>query len=256
MSQQPQEGTVGGHTPHVSSAGLYTFDKLDGIGSYHNWKFQMRMALIMEGLWSCIDGSETSSSTDQKALARICLAVKPNCIQYLRNATSAKQAWKQLQDVFEDKGLYRRVVLLRKLHRSDYHEYNSMAAYIEGIMTLVQQLADIGRVIDDKEVAEILLSGLPEEFDVLVSGLETANLSETLTSEAVRARLLQEEFRKSTKNGKSNDDVVLFTKRKPLKCHYCQKQGHIKSQCFKLKSDLKKQSSGDVNLAAGSADTL
>lgn len=256
MSQQPQEATVGRHTPHVSSAGLYTFDKLDGIGSYHNWKFQMRMALIMEGLWSCIDGSETSSSMDQKALARICLAVKPNCIQYLRNATSAKQAWQKLQDVFEDKGLYRRVVLLRKLHRSDYHDYNSMGAYIEGIMTLVQQLADIGRVIDDKEVAEILLSGLPQDFDVLVSGLETANLSETLTSEAVRARLLQEEFRKSTNNGKSNDDVVLFTKRKPLKCHYCQKQGHIKSKCFKLKNDLKKQGSSDHNLAAGSADTL
>lgn len=215
MTLQSQEGNnAGGHTPHVSSAGLYTFDKLDGISSYHNWKFQMRMALIMEGLWACIDGSETSDSADQKALARICLAVKPNCIQYLRDAKSAKAAWKKLQDVFEDKGLYRRVVLLRKLHRSDYHEYNSMGAYIEGIMTLVQQLADIGRVIDDKEVAEILLSGLPQYFDVLVCGLETANISENLTSEAVRARLLQEEFRKSTNNSKSNEDIVLLAKKK------------------------------------------
>lgn len=223
----------GAQGPHAA----YSFDKLDGVASYHNWKFQMKMALIMEGLWSCIERTEGEVITpakDQRALARICLSVKSNCIQYLRSVTTAKQAWEKLKEVFEDKGLYRRVLLLRKLHRSNYNDYSSMGEYIDGVMTLVQQLADIGRVIEDKEVAELLLSGLPQEFDVLVSSLETANILENLTSEAVRARLLQEEFRKQSDNGVSVPSESSF-----IVCHYCKKPGHIKSKCFKLKRDNK-----------------
>ncbi|CAH2091010.1 unnamed protein product [Euphydryas editha] len=226
----------GAQGPHAA----YSFDKLDGVASYHNWKFQMKMALIMEGLWSCIERTEGEAITpakDQRALARICLSVKSNCIQYLRSVTTAKQAWEKLKEVFEDKGLYRRVLLLRKLHRSNYNDYSSMGEYIDGVMTLVQQLADIGRVIEDKEVAELLLSGLPQEFDVLVSSLETANILENLTSEAVRARLLQEEFRKQSDNGVSIPSESSF-----IVCHYCKKPGHVKSKCFKLKRDNRNKS--------------
>lgn len=250
---QPSNPSNGGQQPHASPASMFSFDKLDGVATYHNWKFQMRMALVMEGLWACIESSETGGSADHKALARICLAIKSNCIQYVRDAKNAKDAWEKLRDAFEDKGLYRRVVLLRKLHRSDYEQYSSMGDYIEGIMMLVQQLADIGRIIEDNEVAEILLSGLPQEFDVLVSALETANLSGTLTSEAVRSRLLQEEFRKLTKEKSNGGQVFLAKKKSSVICHYCHKPGHIKSKCFKLKNDQnRKGSDSDKRLA----DTL
>ncbi|XP_047998303.1 uncharacterized protein LOC125235761 [Leguminivora glycinivorella] len=227
-------------TPHAT----FSFDKLDGVNDYLNWKFCMRHALIMEGLWSAVEGTETDTTKIQRALARICLSVKPHCMQHLRTADTAKKAWSNLQQIFEDKGLYRRVVLLRQLHRASYTDYSSMQQYIEAVTTLVQKLDDIGRTTEDAEVAELLLSGLPQEYDVLVSSLEAASLTKTLTSEMVRARLLQEEFRRTTiDSDKANAALFTKTTSKKIICSYCKKPNHHKSKCFKFKRDKKNSDS-------------
>lgn len=222
-------------------AGIH-IEKLEGVSNYNSWKFQMKMLLTLEGLWNNVSGDGGDASRDQKALARICLSVKAACHQHVRHCSKAKEAWDTLAKTFEDKGLYRRVLLLRKLHHTDYNQFGSMTDYLVGIMTLVQQLADIGKVIEDAEVAELLLSGLPKEFDALVSNLETACLTNSLSSELVRSRLIQEEYRKN--NFSEGVDAAFVTKNRANKskiiCHYCKKSGHIKSKCFKLKKDMQK----------------
>lgn len=139
---------------------------------------------LLEGLWSRTqETSDIEAARDAKALARSCLSLRPTCLQYVRNATNAKEAWEALCKIFEDRGFYRRVVLLRRLHRIQYNEFSSMNEYIEAVMSLVEQLHEIGRTIEDAEVAELLLSGLPQEFDIIVASLETATMSNGLTSE-------------------------------------------------------------------------
>ncbi|CAH0714360.1 unnamed protein product, partial [Brenthis ino] len=222
-------------SPLISShATSYTanFEKLEGSSNFHTWKFSIKNILILEGLWDVIEGSDDDVVRQQRALARICLSVKKELYQYVRNATSAAAAWKNLAEVFEDRGLYRRVLLLRKLHRVEFTAYSSMNAYIENVTTLVQQLHDIGRTIEDAEIAEILLSGLPSEYDTLVSGLSTATVTNQITSELVKARLLQEYSRKTS----LGDTAAYITRKKaPLFCEFCKKRNHRKSQCFKLK---------------------
>lgn len=61
-----------------------------------------------------------------------------------------------------------------------------MDNYLEYITTLIQELADIGRTIQNVEVAELILSGLPQEFDVLVSSLEAVTCSGAISSERAR----------------------------------------------------------------------
>lgn len=212
-------------------------DKLEGVADYNTWKFTMRMALTIEGLWDCVDGTDAvDAARDQRAPARICLGVRPVCYQYVREVSTAKEAWCKLKEVFEDKGLYRRVLLLRRLHRAEYNNYSNMTEYIESVMTLVQQLADIGCKIDDGEVAEMLLSGLPQDYDVLVSGLETACITHTLSTELVRTRLLQEEFRKNSADNaivaSSNQAYYSKKNKSSVICKYCNRAGHIKSKCL------------------------
>ncbi|CAH2100383.1 unnamed protein product [Euphydryas editha] len=222
--------------PSANNFGTH-IEQLEGARNFYAWKFAIRMSLMHDGLWDLVEkGGTEGDARDQRALARICLAMKPSLYQYVRTAKTSKEAWKSLADVFEDSGLVRRVLLLRQLHRVDYSNFNNMTDYIETIMMIVQQLADIGKTIDDKEVAEILLSGLSSEYDTLVSSLETVNMTSTLTSEVVRARLLQEESRKST-----DDHTAFISEKKNFKrrCHYCKKVGHIKKNCFKLKRDRK-----------------
>lgn len=257
-TKMPNDNVEAAGTPpaaavmYYGGGNIHNLDRLEGISNYNSWKFSMKMALTMDGLWECVEGNG-DAARDGRALARICLGLKSTCYQYVRDARTSKEAWTKLAQVFEDKGLYRRVVLLRQLHHAEYCHYDSMSEYIDKIMVLVQQLADIGRVIDDAEVAELLLSGLPEEFDALVSNLETACITTGLSSELVRTRLLQEEFRKNSNvngvnsGGSSATNVAFVSKRKSVVCHYCKKPGHFKAKCFKLKRDQKKNG-GDKTL--------
>ncbi|XP_073956677.1 uncharacterized protein [Choristoneura fumiferana] len=126
-----------------------------------------------------------------------------------------------------------------------------MTAYIDNTMKIVQQLADIGKVIDDSEVAELLLSGLPQEFDPLVSNLSTACLTSTVSSEFVRARLIQEETRKLATCTSETAFISNSTKaKKKTVCNYCHKEGHIKAKCFKLKRDKKLNHGSEQSMAA------
>ncbi|KOB79025.1 Retrovirus-related Pol polyprotein from transposon TNT 1-94, partial [Operophtera brumata] len=235
---------------HVNTTmGNYNIDKLDGMSNYNTWKFCMKMALTLENLWHCIQGNEVVDYQDQRALARICLAVKPHCYQYVQNAKTSKEAWSNLAKVFEDTGLYRRVLLLRQLHRIELTTYSSVTQYVESVMTLVQQLADIGKHIEDGEIAEPLLSGLPTDYDHLVSSLETICLTGSLSSELVRTRLLQEEFRKSEPGATSTAFVSRQTKESKT-CTYCKKKGHLKNKCFKLRRDKKSKEDGDKTFVA------
>ncbi|CAH0729626.1 unnamed protein product, partial [Brenthis ino] len=188
-------------------------EKLEGSKNYLAWKFAIRMVLILEGLWDCVTANVvTDAARDQRALARIALSVKTSLYQHIRNAATAKEAWDSLSDIFEDKGL------------------------------LLQQLADIGRKIEDEEIAELLLSGLPQEYDSLVSNLSTFTLTTRISSEVVRTRLLQEDLRRNNSNSHNISEAAYISKRK-VKCDYCHKENHVKAKCFKLKRDKKLKNS-------------
>ncbi|CAH2097398.1 unnamed protein product [Euphydryas editha] len=144
-----------------ATAHAANFEKLEGSSNFHTWKLSLKNILILEGLWDVTEGQNSDVVGQQHALAHICLSVKKELYQYVRNAKSAAAAWNNLSEVFEDRSLYRRVLLLRKLHRVDFTAYSSMNTYIEDVTTLVQQLHDIGRIVEDAEIADILLSGLP-----------------------------------------------------------------------------------------------
>ncbi|KAI5646260.1 gag-polypeptide of LTR copia-type domain-containing protein [Phthorimaea operculella] len=218
----------GGSAQPASSgngAGAFTIEKLRGSSNYVSWKFSVKMVLIMENLWEYVEPLESDNddtnqgqrtvdtAKDQRALARICLSIEPSLYQYVREAKSAQDAWNKLAAIFEDRGLYRRVLLLLVRYRKQ---------------------------IEDDEVAEILLSGLPAEYDVLVSNLETACISSSLTSELVRTRLLQEEMRKNGNNEAINSsESAYFVKKKKLFCNYCKKEGHSRNKCFKLRKQKK-----------------
>lgn len=245
-----REGMSSPPLPHASNNTLHSglTEKLEGAANYSSWKFSIKMALILDGVWDQIDAADDAIDTtrNQRALARICLSLKSSLYQYVREAKTAKEAWKNLSDVFENKGLYRRILLLRQLHNVKYTMYSDMNEYISAIMHLVQLLADINKTVADDEVSELLLSGLPEEYDSLVSTLETANLTSTLNSEMVRSRLLQEAHRKNESN--SNTAYIANAKGKLSKvCHYCSRPGHFKSKCFKWKRDKKKEKETNVS---------
>jgi len=93
-------------------------EKLKGIDDYNDWKFAMQQYLEHEDLWGCVMGDTTAVQNSRnmaKAKAKIVLSVDKVNYTHIRDATTPKEVWDKLKKTFEDKGLTRKVGLLRTL---------------------------------------------------------------------------------------------------------------------------------------------
>ncbi|KAH9633642.1 hypothetical protein HF086_010880 [Spodoptera exigua] len=158
----------------------------------------MRNYLMHEELWEAISGYPTGMNvsnvtkirSDQKALTKICLTLESSAITHVRSATTAAEAWNALQNAYEDKGMGRRLYLERKLYRLRLEDFdNNIESYINAVISTAQDLADIGKVIDDASIAAILLGGLTSRYDPMIMALENSNVQVTI--EIVKSKTLQ-----------------------------------------------------------------
>ncbi|CAG9104628.1 unnamed protein product [Plutella xylostella] len=225
----------------ATSSGIsVNFEKLNGIANYGNWKFLMRMYLIHEDLWDCIEESSpgapkvTDDRKQQKALAKICLMVQPSSFSHVRNAKTGYEAWTNLKTAYEDRGLCRRLGLLRTLFGLKLELFSDMEAYLTKITDLDQQLRDINAPLDDDFLSVIILSGLPADYDPLIMTLENSNIK--LCSENVKSKLLQENLRRDF--DKCEESALLtnrlsrgVNKHSRVKCYVCKQSGHFARNC-------------------------
>ncbi|KAG6465891.1 hypothetical protein O3G_MSEX015473 [Manduca sexta] len=221
---------------HAAGTALVQFEKLKGIENYSTWKFTMKMTLIHEDLWDCIT-EECDDVQDKdyekkslKALAKICLSVNAPAFPHVRNAKTAKEAWSNLSKAYEDKGLCRRLSLLRSLFSTQLVNYDSMDNYLSKLQETSQQLQDISYPLDDEFLAVIMLSGLPGTYDPLIMALENSNIK--LSSDVVKGKLLQEHERR---DNKTDTATALAASKKSPKCFKCKKSGHLFKDCYKNK---------------------
>ncbi|KAF6204862.1 hypothetical protein GE061_019025 [Apolygus lucorum] len=157
----------------TSGVGNYvsSVEKLKGRENYISWRFQLKNILKHDGIWCCIEGFPVGDTTDaktkarmeEKALSKINLALDKSAFPYVMQAKTAKEAWDALQTAFEDKGLNRRLCILRALCSLKLQNFKSMEAYVNEAMSLKEQLAATGKPIEDEFLAAVMLQGLPSE---------------------------------------------------------------------------------------------
>lgn len=110
--------TRGNVMAEVGVQNLGQIEKLIGRENYGTWKFAMRACLEAEDLWGCVLGKEayvTDMKKMTKARAKIVLAVQKQNYGHIQSANTPRKAWENLKNAFEDKGLTRKVGLLRIL---------------------------------------------------------------------------------------------------------------------------------------------
>ena len=131
-----------------------------------------------------------------------------------------------------------------------------MTDHINYLKTLAEHLEAVDDAVLEKDLVIILISSLSEEYNYLVTALETI-AEEKLTWNCVLDRLIHE-FNKM-KNGNAGDKAegdsshdALISKqtftpnykppdKKKIKCFNCKIKGHIAKNCFKKKADNNKQ---------------
>ena len=111
--------------------------------NYFTWKIQCKMALIKDGLWGIVNGTETAPTegADQwakftarkdKALAIIVLVVEPSLL-YLIGADPRDQVavWKALADHFQRNTWANKPKLKRKLFSMGLAEGGSVQDHVD-----------------------------------------------------------------------------------------------------------------------------
>ena len=191
--------------------------------NYPTWKVQCRMALVRDGLWGIVSGSETAPSgedTDHlskftarrdRALATIVLAVEPSLLHLIGDPKDPIVEWKKLQDEFQKKTWANKLALQWKLHPLQLKDGNSVQDHIKAMIELFNELAIVGDVIEEEDRVVYLLVSLPDSFNTLVTALE-AN-EKVPKVEIVTERILHAESKQKEKlNSDTSGEKAMTTR--------------------------------------------
>lgn len=113
-----------------------------------------------------------------------------------------------------------------------------------------EQLASMGKTLDDAEFAAIILRSLPSSYEPTISAINAAadQVGTPVTSDRVIRLAIDEYDRRIIKNGKpKNSPEEAFAAngqkrdRRDIECHNCHKKGHYKSECWGKGGDIEGQ---------------
>lgn len=213
-------------------------EKLEGRENFVTWKFAIQALLESKDLWGCIEEKEdyiTDSKKISKARAKIILSLNKRNYNHIQEPATPKAVWDKLIETFKDRGLTRKVGLLKSLTSTKLSECKSVEEYINKITNAAHQLKEIGISIEEEMVGALLLSGLPDEYKPMIMGLESSGI--VIIGDTIKVKLLQEI--KSVKEIKLEpEETALYSKSKGFgnrdkirKCYNCGKPEHFAVKC-------------------------
>ena len=130
--------------------------------NYPTWKIQCRMALMKDGLWSIVNGTENMPAGDDKrrikflarkdrALATIVLSVEPSLLYLVGDPEDPVTVWKTLGDQFQKRTWVNKLELRRKLHSLRLKEGDSVQGHIKSMTELSDALSVVGDPVSEED---------------------------------------------------------------------------------------------------------
>lgn len=225
----------------------FNIEKLSGSENYHDWCFSIGNVLAFKGLKNCIkakaavagqpESAEEADATKlDQAKSILSLCVEKNLFVHIRGCETALQIWRKFQNLYEDRGLQRKITLLRTLISYRLDDCDGMQQYIDGIMNTASKLQSIGFTLTDDWTTAIMLAGLTEKFQPLIMTLETRTTA--ITSDELKNKLLDAQTDTNSQGGaflsKNNNrkgKQKFNKKNKVRKCYICDSTLHIANAC-------------------------
>ena len=242
----------------ASDSRTITIVALNG-SNYPTWKVQCRMALMKDGLWNIVNGTETAptggdedrrtkfAARKDRALATLVLSIEPSLLYLIGDPEDPIVVWKKLADQFQKKTWANKLELRRKLHALRLRDSDSVQEHIKAMTETFDGLSVVGDPVANEDRVVHLLASLPDSYNMLVTALEAS--ADVPQMEVVIERLLHEERKQKDRAGvgESSERGMIgkqqTTRREP-NCYHCEKVGHIKRNCKELaKSERRFESS-------------
>ena len=265
----------------MNNSTLPVFDGTD----YHLWREQLKFHFVLKKLWKHIENPVTPNNPedkmqwiedDQSAHAIIGLSLVPRLVPIISDATSAKEAWDKLANIYESKNKEAQLILLKELFTKQLtsteninesknkeaqlillkelftKQLTSTENIIEHI-TEIRSLADrINRADCDTQTCTCgkkTKTGTVTE--AVVSTIVLNSLPKTYASfvssflarqgntnlEQLSADLIAESNRQESSPLSETSAVYSIQKNNPPFCEYCKRLYHTEKWCKKKKMD-------------------
>ena len=228
-----------------SSIGTIQVQKLRD-DNYHVWKHRIELILGLRDLDDCIEDEPPTPDTsdeylawrrrDKKAKGIIALSLGDDHLEQVQHASSAKEMWHFIADIFEKHTLLNKLAARRRFYTAKMGDTEKVRSFAARIRQLASTLKSMGVDVKDNEMAMALLCGLPERFDSLISALDTTVTDEKIfTFSFVLGRVEQEEQRHSDRVHesiiKAETAALVASQTKPGMCIHCGKHPDS-SKCY------------------------
>lgn len=150
--------------------------------NYVTWKVQCRMALMKDGLWSIVSGSEGSPSGNEaesakfrarrdRALATIVLSIEPSLLYLIGDPEDPVVVWQRLADQFQKKTWANKLSLRRRLYSLHLNDGESVQEHIKAMTEIFDGLSVVGDPVTEEDRVVHLLASLPDSYSMLVTAL-------------------------------------------------------------------------------------
>ena len=234
--------------------------KFDGTTSYTLWKHAMLTVLELSGHKDIMlgidkypfEGTDDEQSEwrlmdcEARAVLQVYLMGRP--LQLISTCTFASEAWKVLKDTYVRDSRAHKAHLLTEYARLVMTSGMSMEAYITEVKALLDNLMEVGLIMDEEMKVINLLRGLSDEYEV---ERKILSASESFNFEEVCARLLSDSLmsRKPSKEPPQANTAQARGrgggskaggKKKGSYCYVCGDANHISPQCPHKKADGEK----------------
>ena len=161
-----------------------------------------------------------------------------NCI---KGHSTVKDMWAVLKKMYEDRTRILMADMMWHFCNKRCGDSENMRTHFEELSQLREQLAVMGKEINDEDYADVLMSSLPPSYDTACLSMNvSAHLTQSkITSDTFQAYILNEyelhELRSNKRDTKDEAFTADASKKKPKKdieCHNCHKRGHVKADCW------------------------
>jgi hypothetical protein len=187
---------------------------------------------------TCPTGVDTDdwSSIQKKTKAYLrlyCSADVYSTVQSDIDFPSFKSKFERLREIYGSVGSTALFNMWIELTQARLDDGSPLAPQVAKLNEARVKLTNAGMGISDLQYCLILLSALPESYEVVASTILASGPASSLQHSKITARILNEEGRKSGPSGSLN----VARAGKKLTCQYCNKKGHTQRDCRKKKKD-------------------